>query len=207
MKRSLLAMGLALCPIWAFAQVGPVENWTSADAFASRSDGDLHASAMDPERSPTAVASPDWVNVLGLDFRGYTSTFRVGTWTDGALVCMAGSTNSFASARMHLPHKRKITHFRVWGYDNNVSEDSGNMEVSLWESCLPDIASATAPTSKQLAFLLSAGAPGAFTVATVLDPAPEVDAHRCTYWAVAGFPECLSPLDLQVRKVHVEHTK
>lgn len=202
MRRTLFTFGLALglCPLLAGAQLstqGPVET----DPWV-----DLSYGAPEPipaeELSPNASPSPDWVNLMSYDFRGYSSGFRFGTWLQDGLLCLSGSTHNFVSARLDIPHRRKITHFRLWGSDTS---SSGNLKATLWKNCLPDTA-AGAPSMVTLANVASTGTPGNFTVVSDLSPAPVVDAHLCTYWATVEFTEC-DDLPLKLRKIHVEHTK
>ena len=204
MKRSLLLMGLALCPLWAVAQAGPTDAWADTGAMASLGEDGMLPWAAGGALSPHAASSPDWVNVVGLDFRGFSDYFRFGTAANGALMCLAGSVNPYATARLNIPHNRKITHFRLWGYDSLPTE---GMEVSLWQTCLPDIAPAPAVTNTQLAVLTLSGAPGAFAISTGLNPAHQVNAHLCTYWVTVGFSQCTGTGDLQLRKIQVEHTE
>ena len=195
-----LALALGFCLPMASAQSstqGPVETDPLIDMSY-----DVPDSMLAEELSPNAGPSPDWVNLMSYDFLGLTSGFKFGSWLQDGLVCMTGSSHNIVSARVHIPHKRKITYFRLWGYDNSTS---GNLKATLWRNCLPDTAAGT-PVMTSLATVSSTGAPGNFTTVSALSPALVVDAHVCTYWAAVEFTEC-ADLPLQLRKIHVEHTK
>ncbi len=204
MNPNLLVLVLALgfCPLLAQAQFsdrGPVQ---TAPLAGLAHDGSGVMPTAEP--SPNASPSPDWVNVLGYDFIGYASGFKGGMWLDDGLICLSGSTNTFVSVRLDIPHGRKIRYFRLWGLDNSATN---GLTAMLWENCLPDIASAPIPSMAVLASVSSTGAPGNFTAVTALNPAPVVDAHLCTYWATVQYtPDC-DNASVQVRKIHVEHTK
>lgn len=204
MKRLLLVMGLAMCPVGASAQLGPSDGWGNAEVMAGPGDQGVQPWAAESELSPSAAPSVDWASALGYHFGGFSSGFNSATWVGGGLLCWTGSTNKTALARLHIPHGRKITFFRLWGYDNS---STGDLRANLWQSCLPDIASATTPTMTQLATVVSSGTPGDFTVAQALNPVLVANAHVCTYWAEAVFSECGTSINLQARKVRVEHTK
>lgn len=204
MKRSLLLMGLALCPVWATAQVVPDVLWNNADASESLIDEGLQSWQTDAELSPNAVPNTDWANVTGHHFRGFSSDFNGSTWIGGGLLCWTGSTNRTALARLDIPHGRKINYLRLWGYDNS---STGDLRANLWESCLPDIAPSASPTITQLGTVTSSGAPGNFTLVSALSPIRTANAHVCTYWAEVVYAECGTSVNLQARKIRVEHTK
>lgn len=212
MKRTywMTGMALLLYPLLSTVQADPVHDWLP-DALGPlenqmESAHEPWYDSLDLTIDPTATPSPDWVNVLGIDFRGYSSGFKYGTFTHASLVCQSGTTTHTASARLDIPHKRKITHFRLWGYDNLAS---GDLSATLWRACLPEVAAAPAPSVTALATVKSNGTPTDFTVVADLNPAHVVNAHLCTYWASVDFDQCSSAesLRLQVRKIHVEHRK
>ncbi len=205
MKHTLWVMGLilGLCPLWAVAQMDAddsqglvvttaAENWVEAEPQALAKNTNLPLSYEQ--------TNPDWVNALGVDFRG-SSDFKYTTSSTGSIWPTGAATNRWAYARLDIPHGRKITFFRLWAQD---FDDPGNVTATLREVCLPDLASAANPTVNDLAAVTSSGTPGSFTVVATLSPPPVVDAHLCTYWALIQFGP---GGNFAVRKIHVEHKK
>lgn len=205
MRRILFAFGLALglCPLLAGAQPGADELVETGQVF-DLAYGLPPAVPNAGETNPNATPSPDWVNVLSYDFIGLSNRFQGGTWLDDGLICTSG-TQRLVTARLDIPHRRRITHFRLWGLDNSAT---AGLTATLWRNCLPDTTAGT-PTQAALATVSSTGTPGDFTVVADLDPnaaANLVNAHLCTYWAAVEYGEC-GTFALQLRKIHVEHTK
>ncbi len=124
------------------------------------------------------VVNPPRVAYLGVESQGRTSNFLYNTFAGMGDIFRSPGIDAFADILLELEDGSDFNFVRIWGYDNNASED---MAFFLFERCLPAFSGGPV-TSTQLGTIDSSSASGNFSILiNIAANNITVDNTACTY--------------------------
>jgi hypothetical protein len=144
-------------------------------------------------------------SVSAREQRGVSSLVFLQDTADGRW-CEVGSGDAFADIALNLPSAALITSIRIWGLDQNVSN---NLTTSLIERCTPNNQAGSVITSV-IAELSSSASSGNFTAVTAIGANNTVDNDACSYtlrtrYSTPGETNFCAGSSLRLQKIRLSY--